>query len=310
MDSSNTTTDIPMEEIDPNTLWEAADKLTASTPQRVETTRLPNDESMSISNIALNDDPTEAVKGLHKNLSTFWKENETEFRSFWDKMYPKSRENFMRDVYPTIVHSLTDQYCYLDGKKIYERRYDRYLLLTPDLTVANLSIENNFPELVSSLVEEGALSKLSMHMVTLLRKLYKSNYFPFTKSEREAEIRQFNIVKGSTMVVNQPDKFANFISVDKPEYIKKSIGGEVNLFECGIISYPFEFDIVLENLVFMYGMFGAFLDEFRVEVLRQGKGKNVKICSPQYACSFCGTAGSTVKLLACGNCGITMYCSK
>mmetsp|Transcript_125985 Transcript_125985/g.246970 ORF Transcript_125985/g.246970 Transcript_125985/m.246970 type:complete len:347 (+) Transcript_125985:164-1204(+) len=307
----DTTNISPRSDVDPNTLWGTSDG--ASFNARTKKTK-PTGESL----VALNDNPIEAAEGLHKNISTFWKTNETVFKSFWDKMLPKSRENFLRDVYPTIVQSISDRYCYLNGEKVYENRYDRYLLLAPELTVAALSKDNELPELITLMVKEDALSTGASYMVTSLRRLYKQNHFPFTPSEREAEIKQFNIVKGSYLVANHPDKFGVYFQVDKPELIKKSMGGTVNLFESGILSYPFEFDIVLDTLIFMYGMIGAFLDEFRVEVMRQRIETNVKICSPQYACKFCGTSGSCgggsgadgVKLLVCAQCNVTLYCSR
>lgn len=83
-------------------------------------------------------DPVEMANKLQLVIEEFWRDITT-----WKAMNPSSRENFLQDVYPTIVKSLSDRYCIINGEKKYEHRYDTLLQLTTIVTVESMMSGNN-----------------------------------------------------------------------------------------------------------------------------------------------------------------------
>lgn len=303
----------PEVEFDPNTLWRSAYDTTGDTCIAV-----PVGDSSSeggiIDSSMLSEDPVEIVNGVMLGMETFWQKHGDSFKEFWTKMRQESRENFMREVYPTIVQSVEDRFCVLDGEKVYETRYDRFLLLVPHITVEGLWEEDTLPEMIDYMAKQEGLFCMTREMTLQLRSMIAEDSFPLTDEEDYAMEREVPIKKNQILVVNSPEAFGKMFKVQKPESITQSIGGEVNLYEMGCICFQYEFNVILETLHFAYTLVGALLDEFRSEVL--GKHAKLKVSGAQYKCLQCGVKGATsgqaegATLRQCAKCATAVYCSR
>lgn len=295
----------PEVEFDPNSLWSSPyDTVRVSeTPINIGGS---NTGMGIIDSSMLADDPIEIVNGLMLGIEEFWTAGKDEFKDFWAKMRHESRENFIRDVYPTIVQSIEDRYCVIEGQKVYEGRYDRFLLLAPHITVNDIREGNALIDMIEGMASQQGLFFMATEQILKLRELVAEASFPLTEAEEEAMKREVPVKKGNLLVVNSPEQFGRYFQIDKPEMATKSIGGEVNLYEAGCLSHQYEFNIVLETLYFAYSVVAALLDEFRAEV--QGHRKQ-KVSRALYRCVACGVKGKA-SLRKCGKCLTAAYCSK
>jgi hypothetical protein len=210
-------------------------------------------------------------------------------------MEPSSRDNFLREVQPNIVQSLTDRYTILGGKKEYERRYDILLLLTPTVNVEFMIAQNNLPDCFEEWSEKDALAIISKAKVVHLRELYALGLFPFKQSELKEYKKQLVIKKGDRVVISEPGRdFGKCSEIFVPNYIEKcniKVGdADANVYHMGIISHPVEFDIIVENLNFMMYLLSNAIDEFRDEVLE--RGNKMIAMSSVFVCASCSKAKS------------------
>lgn len=284
---------------DPNTLWRSPYDTSVSddTEQAAETTGGIIDNSM------LSDDPIEIVNGVMLGMQTFWVKFGETFKDFWSKMRVESRENFLRAVYPTIVQSVEDRYCVLDGEKVYESMYDRFLLLVPHITVDGIKEENTLIDMLDYMAKPDGLFFMTREMTLQLRQMIAEDNFPLTEDEEDARDREVPVKKNAILVVNSPEQFGKFLEIKNPQMLEKDDNGELNLFEMGCICHQYEFNIMLETLHFAYTLLAAVLDDFHREVL----AKHVKIVSK---CSACGASGEEVALKQCAKCKDAVYCSR
>lgn len=304
----------PEVEFDPNTLWRSAFDTSGDSYIEVPVGDVSSGEGGIIDNCMLSEDPVEIVNGVMLGMEAFWQKHGDAFKDFWSKMRQESRENFMREVYPTIVQSVEDRYCVLDGEKVYESRYDRFLLLVPHITVEGLWEEDTFVEMIDYMAKQEGLFCMTTELTLALRKMIAEDNFPLTDEEDYAMEREVPIKKNQILVVNSPEAFGKMFKVQKPESITQSVGGEVNLYEMGCICFQYEFNVILEVLHFAYTLVAALLDEFRSEVL--GKHAKLKVGGAQYKCLQCGVKGAAggetegVSLRQCAKCATAVYCSR
>jgi hypothetical protein len=299
-------------EKDPNTIWESQESQYNTFPSSYREINMTDDSLL----LNYNTDATEATRSVHKTITSFWKKYSVQFRDFWLKMEPKSRENFLREIQPNIVQSLSDRYTIIDGKKVYERRYDTLLLLTPVVTVEFMMAENNLTDCFQEWAKEDALILNSSDIVVNLRELYSQGLYPFTQSELMKYKTQLDLKKGDHVVLNAQGKFGQWNECNDPDYPTargtpvEGTDFEVNLYRMGIMCHPIEFNLVLENLNFMMYLLINAIDEFRDEVLE--KKKKALLNSSVFVCANCfKTASEEGKgLLPCSACMITFYCSK
>ncbi len=298
-------------EYDPNTLWRSAYDVTGDGYIQVPVGDAAPGSGGIIDNCMLSEDPVEIVNDVMLGMEIFWQKNADAFKEFWGRMRPESRENMMREVYPTIVQSVEDRYCVLDGEKEYEGRYDRFLLLVPHMTVEGLSEGDTLPDMIDYMAKLEGLFCMTTEMTLKLRKMVEDDDYPLTDDEDALMLREVPCKKDQILVVNSPEAFGKMFKVQKPESIYESIGGQMNLYEMGCICYQYEFNIVLETLHYVYTMVAALLDEFRTEVL--GKHAKLKVAGAQYKCLQCSKKGGGVegvRLMQCSKCATAAYCSR
>ena len=78
----------------------------------------------------------------------------------------------------------------------------------------------------------------------------------------------------------------------------------------GAFAHPFEFNEASGVIQFTVLALGAFIDEFRVEVLK--RNNPVKTVNPRFVCANCKKSPSKDEppLKTCGRCNLVQYCSK
>ena len=228
-----------LEDVDPNTLW----------PSAWESATYSVDEGLQqeIQVEGTNDDVDESLLGVKRNMREFWDAHEPDFRRFWTRMRRESRDNFIRDVYPLMVQSLHDRYCVINRAKVYEGRYDRYLLLAPWMTVEYLIDGDNLPALIEEWIEDNALNLKAGEMILQFRSMVDAGLYPLSSAEHREYARQRNpqvgdlgvILLGSALKNTEEESFGSFIRINKPyEFLNGNgtpapTGGTVNLYRMG-----------------------------------------------------------------------------
>lgn len=157
-------------------------------------------------------------------------------------MEPTSRENFLREVQPNIVQSLGDRYTIINGKNVYERRYDTLLLLTPEVSVEYMMTKNNLPDCFEEWAHVEVLTMKSSDIVVKKRELYSQKLYPFDQSDLKKYKAELLLKKGDLMVINFPERmFGQGIECNDPDY-PKALGTKVegtshycNLYKIGAI---------------------------------------------------------------------------
>jgi hypothetical protein len=230
---------------------------------------------------------------MKKDMKTFNTKHVTEFSEWWTALALSERQNFIRDVYPTIVQSLTDRWCLVggnmgsEGVKTYEARYDRYLSILPEFTVEYLSAGSNLPSVIASWNgSDCALTGEISDRAVNLRSLCRANAYPWRVAEYR---RQYNVQPddkvyilvphgpGSRdsdfnpdeqlgehmLVIDDPSRFLNGCGTPSP------LGGghTVNLFEMGVFVLPFEYDAVMEVIYVFQHLLALLVDEYKEDVL-------------------------------------------
>ncbi len=87
-------------------------------------------------------------------------------------------------------------------KKVYDKRYYRYNILCPHMTVEHLSSGSNLLDIVQSWTENDFLIGEASSMVTTLRQRYSSNTYPFSKDEWREFKKQLNLKPNGLMVIH------------------------------------------------------------------------------------------------------------
>ena len=226
-----------------------------------------------------------------------------------------SRINFLHEIYPTLYYSLDDRYSFGEGKiKEYSRRYDGEIILVPDMTVSDLSQDNNFLQLFENYSNSKAIMVGTAQMVVTLR----SGVYPMNEQEKIAYAKQRNLKKGDYLVGNQPggEDFQYFQTNDPVSIINgsgKKLGPDgkpMNLYNMGAMFHPIEADIAIKTLMFVYSVMTNAIDEFKEEILKQTHLKNLFLKQTSI-CGNCHEKPSVdVKGIVCSGCCSICYCSK
>lgn len=270
------------------------------------------------SNTASQDQDT-VVKSLVVRIRKWWGEHATDFTDFWKSLTVESRENFLWCAYPTLSYSLTDRYSFENGKKVYDGRYDRYLLLSSHMTVSNLSDLEAAGSLLKMMQESsdptylmGQASKLTVNLRTCH---IKDKKYPFSAAEKEKYRRELDLKKGDIIICNH-NEFGMHMRVKQPHDIihgagtKLPDGSTLSLYKWGMFVHPIEYKEIVENLYFQLSLLANCIDECREEIL--GRKQSDILIRESSCCTMCNIDPETFgkKLLKCSNCMITFYCSK
>jgi hypothetical protein len=286
-------------ETDPNTIWGSQ----FDPNNRSRTTR--GFENIGVQS---NTNVVDVVVKLQEGVKAFTVKHMDGFIIFWHKMTPASRENFLRDIYPTIVQSLDDRYCIHNCEKMYENIYDRNLILTPIMTVEYLIDGDNLINLFREWASDHALIGHSADLVVQLRRLFKEGSYPLPELQTKKYNEELIIKKGDMMMLNRPDSFGNYVKIDKPEFVTISHAGQVCIYDMGLVLHLTEVSEVFENLHFLLSLLGNTIDEYKDEILGRG---TAKLLASQMICANCSRTeckdGKVLK--TCAKCVITFYCS-
>ena len=276
-----------------------------------------------------------------RRMKRFLSERGEGFFAWWAGFPQEKREEFIQDVYPTLVYSLEDRWCYDPNdseqktRKVYRKNYNRHLLLIPEFTVQYMATADNLPSLLRGWCANDALTLKATEMIVVLRSLYRVKKYPFTRAFWEEKEEQIPFKKGdifarivpSSMLPKPapapapaPDEGAEseseqdgdskslsepYARVNNPDRLVKGSGGPVNLFELGVFAYKFEFDIVVEGMVTLQHLLACLLDEYVEEIL--GVGDRSGVATGLMQCAVCSGSESIQK---CSRCGAAWYCSK
>ena len=247
--SSTIDTSVSNEDVDPNSLWPS--------PWESATYCVDEELQAEIQVEAINQNLDESLLGVKRNIRGFWLAHESEFRRFWTQMRQESRENFIRDVYPTMVQSLRDRYCIINGTKLYEGRYDRYLILTPWMTVEYLIAGDNLPALIEEWTADNALNLKASKMVIQIRCFVDAGIYPLSAKELEEYSRQrvpqmgdlAVMLLGGALTNSEENSFGSFTQIDNPDYFLHGCmpsppGDTVNLYKIGTETSMIQLDSI------------------------------------------------------------------
>jgi hypothetical protein len=224
----------------------------------------------------------ENIVSLKRKLKKNWIEHKSSFSSHWLGLTLEQREEHVRRAVPSIVQSENDRYCIKNGVKVYENKYDRYLLLSPQLTVECLCYNAYLLTLFDESVSDSFLCHSSMEKAVLLRQLYRANRYPFPVEKRDQVNDEIVLKKDQCIVTvisqkrgdwDETSDFGDKLHVSDPDKILHGSGeaevGEqpINLYEHGAFLLPFEFDEILENTGVYMGTLAALLDGYLDEVV-------------------------------------------
>ena len=295
----------PTQPVDPNTLW--------PNPYDKQATTILEDMGDDFDKEEQNTDMVTVLKNLFATICKVWSRHSHAFRDFWDRMRPSSRENFLRVAYPTLYHSLEDRYSVHNHVKVYVPQYERYVLLSPFMTIENLIKDNNLPDLIAEWTTEYAFKLNSSEMAVTMRSLCGEGVYPLSKEEFREYSEQLRMKKGCIMNFNQTE-FGQFMQIKKPQTLLHGTGSTmgpdgrpVNLYRMGVFLHLFEWQHVSENYYFILTMIGNCLEEFEEEIV--GK-KYQKANIVLKACLKCAKCGKAEGLKMCAKCNTSHYCSK
>ena len=268
-----------------------------------------------------------------------------EFRGWWSNVNSfEDRCEFIRQVYPVLVHSLDDRFYYGDGdssgysiidkkfvhrpseggvarRKIRTRDYERYNALAPHMTVVGLSTDPEvLPGLIVQMAKDSYLIDESREMATSIR--VDGNY-PLSPKERKLYEKEKKVKRGDIVYMARNDRndaseegFGSLVSVNEPATLINGSGTtmvgshKVNLYEWCFFQHPTEFREACANLSFQLHAVTAFVQEFLDEIAttndKDTSGEEIfKTCA---GCHKTGAAlGAALQL--CSSCEMTRYCS-
>ena len=238
-----------------------------------------------------------------------------------------------------MVQSVLDPYCVINRAKVYERRYDRHLRLAPWMTVEHLIDGDNLPALIEQWIERNALNLKAGEMITRLRSMFDAGLYPlsaeqhmkYERQRRNPRVGDLGVVLlGSALQDGEEESFGSFMRIYKPnEFLHGNgtpapTGGTVNLYQMGkgvvftqliskaylgALAHPFEFFVAAEATQFSVLALAAFIDEFRMQVLR--RNNPVKTINSRFICANCKKSPTKERpsLKNCGRCNLVQYCS-
>lgn len=232
------------EEVDPNTLW----------PSVWESATYSVDPGLQQEAQAegYNEDVHGAILKMKRNIREFWAAHEPDFRRFWSRMRAESRENFVLDGHPLLVHSFRDRYYIINGAKVYGGRYDRYLILAPWMTVEYLIDGDNLPALIEDWTADNALNRKAGEMAIKFRKMFDAGLYPLTSEEQREYVRErvpqegdlgVSLLGGTLRKVEE-ESFGSILLIKEPHSFLSGtcppapVGGTVNLYEKGKTIHP------------------------------------------------------------------------
>ena len=266
----------------------------------------------------------DGIRAMKDALKKFNNKYKMEFSAWWSSKSLVERETFIRDVYPPIVQSLNDRYCFLGEDyttKTYDKRYDQYLALLPEFTVEYLASGSNLPDAITAwTATDTALNmELSTRALTM-RRLCKSNSYPWSSpKDRETALRQLNVQKNDRANVIDMESDENFgekwfTILDPVIFLNGSgdpspLGGTMNLFNMGIFILPYEFDAAREAIFVYLHLLSALVDEYKDDVL--DSGCTTSLARGVMGCQTCSKNDSECNnsLRKCSNCLAVWYCS-
>lgn len=299
---------------DPNTLWSSPFDNSTSCPNHIQMRTSTKEENAIMEDRQRNSpDRSIVVKSLVNDVKKFWTKHEVAFVEFWNTLSPTSRENFLWCVYPTLPYSLSERYCYENGVKIVSQRYDNYLLLNGRMTISNMSEGNNLVEMMRTCAEPEYLKFQSSEIVTTFRQLHQRGVYPSSREEKKKYNRELNLKKGDYMYSNSTEEnFGQYIRINNPHTLIHGSGTlgpdghPISLYRWGLFAHPTEHNFFMEYIFFELSLMVNAIDEYKEEIL--GKDSTDILVTKTSSCANCDSYES--KLLACGGCKVTYYCSK
>ena len=207
-----------------------------------------------------------------KRINNFWIKHSEKFASTWKIMTTTTRENFLRQVYPFMMQSLCDRYCWIDFKKQYRHDYDEILVLSPHLNIVDLVYEDHLITLIEKFSKDDALAEESAELVLRFRSLYNKNLLPLSSSDTKIYTRQIRIRRGDVMFMSDPstNEFGECVVVENPLHILQPEGGQAHeLYKRGFLMSHLEFKKVTENLAFMISLYNEVIFTITTQVLNK-----------------------------------------
>jgi len=274
----------------------------------------------------------DSLVGLKEGLKAFLDEHGHTFKQWWSTQTQKQRAYFIRDVYPPIVYSPTDRWCYVGGSdeseggvKTYEERYLQYVTLFPEFTVQFLVDGMNIINLITEWTQsEDSLSQEISSRVVKFRSLYRGGLYiwphPVAKHSarcnREIQVRKNDIIHllftSTAGQGTDADILKQRMEVNDPKMLIQGTGEnfvgdhQVNLYELGIIIHPFEYETIVEALFVLMHCVSALVEEYKEEILKISMTSEESVAKAIFQCQSCGSKENIKK---CRQCMTVWYCS-
>jgi MYND finger len=261
---------------------------------------------------------------MKRKIKQRWHQYKASFVDYWLTLNLKQREGILRRAAPCMVQSATDRYCISNGKRVYENRYDRYLLLSPELTVEYMCQGSNLLNQFEESITDGFISSRFMDKVVHLRQLYRANKYPFP-SAIQSKVEDERNVRKDSICINLPsfgpgdaDESREFITYNRivdPHTLLHGTGAKVgtqtvNVFEMGAIVLPFELDEVSADAGIVLSLLTGLLALYHEEIFNKVMPV-APVVTPTIVCAHCrlGAAATGEAMKMCGRCKSVYYCS-
>jgi len=282
----------------------------------------------------------EALIGAKRMLKRFMAKHGESFKTWWVNMPPPTREKFLRETCPTLVHSLEDRYCLSrtdvigpsPTSRLYEGRYDRHLLLLPSFTVAHMAAGDNLTDLYTQMTRNNGNLSMACELGLKMRELFRNKSWPFSnvdeviRAGRESQVKKGDMLVQLAPLAFRQDSAGEFTSIDADDSLGHNYthivdvdafigpsGSEFAAYSEGVYLHPFEFEMARQVMCIMQRLLAAGADEYKREVLQ------VKLSSPMnptqaaslaMTCTRCRRdhRPPSVILSRCSQCNAVFYC--
>jgi hypothetical protein len=233
-----------------------------------------------------------------------------------------NKEIFLSKVCPSLVHSFDDRYFIgANGSKVYDHKYDKVLLLIPELTMEHLVTGDNIQKMYDIIASKDSLGTALMQLTNKLRVLYKEGKYPFTPAEDASRLQELSLPLSSHLVkfgpgLQYPSSLLQPVTGGMPgsaEYAKSYAEVERS-YNQGYMVRPFECEVVMQAQHALELVLTKALHEFREQVLvpmyygfPAGSSSS---SSSSIDTSTCTKCGKSTDLKHCGKCQTIRYCSR
>lgn len=264
----------------------------------------------------------EMILGIKKRVKKFLSGGHgAPFEEWWMSQTIDHRQLLIKAT-ETRIKELTDS---ASTQSLHQRRHEKFLMLVPQFSSANLSESNVLVELLKSLVEPDQLLLKCGEYALRVRSNYRAKKWPLLSTDeairagRETDLqrgdRMVNLLAtGSTSDNDEALFLTQFHTVDDPAAIKNGTctniarlpAGDIHAYESGVLFHQFEVNAAKDALYLLLHGLAFLVDNYQRTVLGLRLSAEQK---PVAACNSCKVAQTSSLVLSwCSQCNTVLYC--